>query len=196
MNKKDISIEDITSSSIIPVAYSMDDFNYIINNSDMPCVNLKFGEINNLPKLAETIHKHNRYLVLHMDSVRGIKMSKEGIEFLKNIGTDVLVTNKPSQIEMIKEVGVIAIQNMFLVDSDAFRSGIKYIQKYKPDAVNIMPISIPARYIKQIKEETNIKVLAGGLLVEKEELFEAIDKGISSVFASRREFFINKNIIR
>lgn len=196
MNKNDISIENITSSNIIPVAYSMDDFNYIIKNSDMPCVNLKFGEINNLPKLAEIIHKNNKYLVLHMDSVRGIKMSKEGIKFLKNIGTDVLVTNKPSQIEMIKEVGVIAIQNMFLVDSDAFRSGIKYIQKYKPDAVNIMPISIPARYVKQIKEETNIKVLAGGLLVEKEELFEAIDKGISSVFASRREFFINKNITR
>lgn len=183
----------LLGKQVIPTAFTMNDFKDLLDNSNISCITMKFGDINSLYQLIKTAHSYNKFIILHMDSIKGIAMCDEGIKFLARIGTDALITNKPSQIEIIKIEGILAIQNMFLVDSNALKSGIQSIQKYKPDAVNIMPASIASRYIKEIIDKTGIKIIAGGLISEPDELKEALDKGISAVITSKRELWENKN---
>lgn len=194
MGKKNIN-HILSGYSVIPTAFTMEEFKDILTYPNVSCIVMKFGDINSLYTLLKMAHSNNKYLILHMNSIKGIEMCEEGVKFLARIGTDALITNKPSQIEMVKKEGIIAIQNMFLLNTNALKTGIQAMQKYKPDAVNILPATIPKRFIKEIIYQTGIKIIAGGLIGEIEELEEAIDKGINAVITSRRELWENKNII-
>lgn len=190
MGKKSIN-HILLGNNVIPTAFTMEDFKGILAYPNVSCIAMKFGDINNLYPLLKMAHSHSKHLMLHMNSIKGIDMCEEGVKFLARIGTDALITNKPSQVETVKKEGIIAIQNMFLLDTNALKTGIQSIQKYKPDAVNIMPATIPGKYIREIIDETGVKIIAGGLIGEPEELEEALSKGISAVITSKRELWEN-----
>lgn len=190
MNKKNLN-HILSDSKVIPTAFTVEEFKSILHNPNVSCIAMKFGDINTLYPLIKMAHNYQKRLMLHMNSIKGIDMCEEGVKFLARIGTDSLLTNKPSQVEMVKKEGIVAIQNMFLLDTNALKTGIQSILKYKPDAVNIMPATIPEKYIREIIEETGIKVIAGGLIGEPEELEEALKKGISAIITSRRGLWEN-----
>ena len=68
----------------------------------------------------------------------------------------------------------------------ALETGIRSIRTIRPDAVEILPGVIP-KIIKEIVEETNIPIIAGGLIRDKEDVINGLNAGAIAISTSREE---------
>ena len=66
-----------------------------------------------------------------------------------------------------KEVGLITVQRIFVIDSLSFESGIKMIENYKPDFVEVMPGIVPSA-ISELREKISPPIIAGGMIKKKD----------------------------
>lgn len=179
----------LAGNCVIPAVHTIEEYIYTVKNTNLSCLMVKFGDLESLPELIKDAHQHEKSVMLHLDSIRGIARDSYGIKYLATLGVDALITTKPQWIKTIRESGMIAIQCMFLIDTEAFKNGLESIVKHKPDAVIIMPMSIPGEFVKEIIRKTNVKLIAGGLITKAEDIVEAIDKGIIGVATSKRELW-------
>lgn len=185
-----VKLEQMFSKNfVIASVNTMEDFLDAVNSSQVACIMLKFGDIENLMDLVKTAHYHKKYVIVHIDAVKGIARDIFGIRYLAKIGVDCIDTTKPQLIAAIKSAGMIALQVMFLVDTEALRMGIDSINKNKPDAVIIMPMSIPASVLKKIEKNIGCKIILGGLAASRSDIDKAIKNGAAAVVASRHELW-------
>lgn len=179
----------ILKDKVIASVSTFEKFKEAMLDANVSCIMLKFGNIDNISELVEIAHKKNKKIIVHFDAIKGIAKDQHGIKYLAKIGVDCLNTTKPNLIGAIREAGMVAIQVMFLVDQEDLKAGIESINRNKPDAVIIMPMSIPGKIIKDILQKTKVELFAGGLLTEKEDITECINKGFSAVVTSQEKLW-------
>ena len=73
---------------------------------------------------------------------------------------------------------MIVIQRLFLVDSESVKTGINMLKGFKPDMMEILPASAPARVIEEIKKNAGLPILGGGLVQTAEDVRNALKNGI------------------
>jgi len=186
---KTICTKLFNETKIIPGVRTYDDFKYALTNTTAPSIVLLFGDINMLPGLLSEAQKHNKRLLIHLDLIGGVGKDKAGIKFLSRIGVTGAATTKPQLVKYAREEGMIVIQRMFLMDSEALKSGIHLIQGCKPDAIEVLPASVPASAVQAIIRETGLPILAGGLVHTMEDVASALNNGIHAVSTSKRELW-------
>lgn len=179
----------LCSGTVIPAARNIDDFKYALEHTTAPSVILLFGDIVILPELLTMAQKFKKRLFVHLDLLGGIGKDEAGIRFLARIGVTGLITTKAYLCKTAREEGMIAIQRLFLMDSEALRTGIHLACKYKPDVVEVLPAAVPASAIKQLKEGTGLPILAGGLVHTREDVDNAIKNGICAISASQTDLW-------
>jgi glycerol uptake operon antiterminator len=182
-------IKYLTNGPVIPAARSMEDFKVALSHTISPSVVLLFGDINTLPTLIAQATEHKKRIVLHIDLFDGIGKDKAGIKFLARLGIHAIITTKTHLCRFAREEGMIVVQRLFLMDSDSLRTGLKLVQNFKPDAIEILPGSVPASVVQEMISETGLPILAGGLIRTKEDVDHAVERGISAVSTSRRELW-------
>lgn len=182
--------KDLTKGTkVIPSAASMEQLKYIVENTTFPCVMVKLGDINTIGKIVAYIHQKKKTVMLHMDSVKGISNEKAGFQYLKRIGVDSVITMKSQYIRMIKEAGMIAILGTFLVDSASVSNTFQNVYTNKPDAMIVMPMTVPDDIYRNLQENINIPILAGGLGVNREIVDHVLSLGISSCAVTNRGIY-------
>lgn len=181
-----------SEGQMIASVSTIESFQYAVTCEHISCVMLKFGDIETIGELIASAHWHKKIVIAHLDAIKGVAKDQCGVKFLAKLGVDCLNTTKPQLIGAIRGAGVIAIQVMFLVDGEALKAGIESINKNKPDAVIVMPMSIPGGIIREMSTKTKVALIAGGLLTQKEEIDEAAAKGFCSLVTSRRELWDNR----
>lgn len=175
--------------SVIPAARSKEDFQHAVLQTAAPAVILLFGDINELPWLVRQSQPNKKRLILHIDLFEGIGKDKSGIKFLARAGITALITTKPHLGKIAREEGMIVVQRLFLMDSEALRTGVNMMRGFRPDAVEILPALSPPAVIKELTQEFDIPVLAGGLVRTPEDVAAAIRNGVYAVSTSRRELW-------
>lgn len=179
----------LANGPVIPAARSMEDFKVALTHTISPSVVLLFGDINTLPTLISHANEHKKRIVLHLDLFDGIGKDKAGIKFLARLGIHAIVTTKSHLCRFARDEGMIVVQRLFLMDSDSLRTGLNLVRNFKPDAIEILPGSVPASAVQKLVNETGLPILAGGLIRTKEDVNSAIERGISAVSTSRRELW-------
>lgn len=179
----------ILKNKVIAAVSSIEKFKEAIVAENISCIMLKFGNIDNIGELVECAHRNDKKVIVHLDAVKGISKDSYGIKYLAKLGVDCLNTTKPNLISTIRDSGMVAIQVMFLVDQEALKAGVESINKNKPDSVIIMPMSIPPKIIKDILKRTQTKLIAGGLLTEKNDIFGCLNNGFSAVVTSKSDLW-------
>jgi len=192
----------LTNGPIIPAARSMEVFKAALTHTIVPSVVLLFGDINSLPVLIAQAKESKKRIILHLDLFDGIGKDKAGIRFLARLGITAIITTKSHLCRLARDEGMIVIQRLFLMDSDSLRTGLSLVRSFKPDAIEILPGTVPASVVEEIVRETGLPVLAGGLIRTQEDVDHAIERGISAVSTSRQELWDailiknNKDIIK
>lgn len=128
----------------------------------------------------EEAHKNGKKLYAHMDLAAGIGKDKSGMEFLKNMGIDGIISTKPAMVRTANELGLKAVQRFFLIDSKSVAATIEGIKNSKADMIEVMP-GIATRVIKRIKETTDVPVIAGGLIETSDDVRTAGENGAYAV---------------
>lgn len=174
---------------VIPAARTYDDFKAALAVEAAPSIIVLCGDINTLPAMIIQAEQHGKRLLLHLDLVSGIGKDKAGVQYLARLGLPGVITTKPFLGKLAREAGMLVIQRLFLVDSEALRSGLNLTKTFKPDALEILPASVPARVVAEISEETGLPILAGGLIATAADVAAAIASGICAVSTSHRQLW-------
>lgn len=141
--------------------------------------------------LAENVrkaHEKNKKLYVHIDFASGIGKDKMGIQFVKKMGVDGIISTRVNIIKLAREEGIFTIQRFFIVDSRSVDTTAESLKASKPDMIEIMPGILP-KVIADLKEKAGIPIIAGGLIETKEEVLEALDSGATAVSTGKKELW-------
>lgn len=176
------------TNTVIPSVRNMEQFELALK-SDSPIVLVLFGDILSLPSMVEAAKSCGKGLFVHLDFIGGVGKDDIGIRFLSQMGITGLITTKAYLCHVIRDSGMIAIQRLFLMDSESLRTGINLAVKYKPDIIEVLPGIVPAFSIERIKKETKLAVFGGGLLQSEDDVEAAFKNGITAVSTSNKELW-------
>ncbi len=84
---------------------------------------------------------------------------------------------------------MLAIQRLFLIDTNALEASFKLIEKTKPDYIEVMPGILPPHIIQEVTQHTGISILAGGLIRTKEDIEFALQAGAIAVTTSNPQLW-------
>lgn len=74
------------------------------------------GDAFQLAPFVEQAHKHGKGVVVHVDLVSGIGKDRAGIQYLRQIGVDAIITSRSQLVNAGKAEGLITIQRLLVVD--------------------------------------------------------------------------------
>lgn len=87
-----------------------------------------------------------------------------------------------------KQFDLFCIQRLFILDSQALKTGFASTKQIVPDAIEVMPGIIPS-VISEISVDVHQPVIAGGLVKTKEEVINALKSGAIAVSTSEKSLW-------
>lgn len=138
----------------------------------------------------EAAKERGKAVFVHIDLAEGIGKDKTGIEWLKRIGADGVITTRAQLVRSARETGLLAVQRFFILDSKGMHSIADMIESSHPELIEIMPGVIPKALTLFSKQR--IPVIAGGLIETKQEVTAALSSGAFAVSTGKRELW-NEN---
>ena len=182
--------EALKGSRIVPAVKHLQDLAEVLNIPWVSVVILLGGDINDLEEMLKVRSKYpDKFLLAHVDLLNGIGKDESGIRYLKHLGLEGIVSIKWQLLRYAKENNMLTVQRLFLVDSEAIRTGLKVIKQTSPDALEILPATVPKFVIDELHKATALSILGGGLLRTEEDVRTALSNGLTAVTASRRNLW-------
>jgi len=131
--------------------------------------------------------QNGKFVFIHIDLADGIGKDKTGIEWLKKLGADGVISTRTQLIRAAHDNGLLAVQRFFMLDSKGLHSVAETIENTRPDLIEIMPGVIPKALKLFSRQE--IPVIAGGLIETKQEVTAALSAGAVAVSTGRKELW-------
>lgn len=158
-------------------------------HSSVESVFVLSGEILNVGSVVKVLHQAGKRVFLHVDLIHGLSGDRAGLQYVAHaIGPDGIVTTRSHLIGLAKKEGLITIQRLFVVDSQALSTGVGAVRASNPDALEIMPGVVP-KVITEACTRVNIPIIAGGLISTAGEIDEALAAGAKAVSLSKEELW-------
>ncbi len=146
--------------------------------------------VNTLKDIVLSTHNANKKIFVHMDMTEGIAKDRFGIEYVKDLGVDGIISTRSNIIKMAKKYDLSTVQRFFVIDAHSIDTTVETINNTLPDMVEIMP-GIAVKVIDKMKTLTTLPIIAGGLIETEEEVNIAIDTGASAVSTSNKLLWLN-----
>lgn len=182
-------IEDLLADNpVIAAVRDEDDLENAVK-SKAKIIFILFGDILNIPDISKKLLDNNKKVFIHLDMIGGLKADQAGVKFIKKyVNPCGIITTKAANIKYGNQQGLITIQRMFIVDSLSFKTGIKSLKEACPNAIEVMP-GVSADIIKRIREKVNLPIIAGGLVSQKSDIYNALDAGAVAVSTTCRKLW-------
>jgi glycerol uptake operon antiterminator len=173
----------LNGQSVIPVSKSKRQYDLFLKSSYEFGVHLD-ADLLHLKPISQLAKDNNKKILIHTDLIQGLKNDEYSIEYIcQDIKPFGIISTRPSVIAKAKQRGLMTIQRIFLLDSQALEKSYGIAQKTQADYLEILPGIIPG-FIKKISNDINIPILAGGLVTTKEEVNCALNAGARAVTTS------------
>ncbi len=137
--------------------------------------------------VIKKVHEKGKYILVHIDLAEGIASDKTGIQYLRNIGVDGIISTRGKLIRQAKEMGLITVQRFFALDTQGIESIEEMLSVSSPDFIEIIP-GVIGKVISRFASR-GIPVIAGGLIESKAEITEALSSGASAVSTGKKELW-------
>jgi len=130
-------------------------------------------------------HGRERLILAHVDLIRGIGRDEAGVRFLaRDLGVDGIVTTRGNLIGPAKREGLIAVQRLFVLDSESLEAGVPAVERAAPDAVEVLPGVILPLIAPLLKGTRLPPLIAGGLIRTRAQVDEILAAGAIAVSTS------------
>ncbi len=158
--------------------------------SDVIMIVIMGGSILNFKRMSEKIKAVDKLVFIHIDLVKGIARDSEGVKYLaSNELCDGIISTNGEIVKVAMKEGLMGIQRLFLLDSDAVRTGKQMLRNNKPDALEILPGIASPYFIENVKQDELRPVIAGGLVRTKKEVSDLKEKGVLAVSTGKEELW-------
>ena len=152
--------------------------------SECQVIFLLYGNVVNVDALVQRVHDKNKICIVHMDLVEGLSSREVAVDGLvKLCRPDGIISTKAAMIRRAQQLGLLAIQRYFLLDSLSLQNILTQLDMSRPDFVEVLPGVIPS-VIREITASTDIPIIAGGLIRSKNDVIQALRSGAVAVSTS------------
>jgi len=166
-----------------------DDLAEALKNEHIRTIFLLNGNIATLPALIRRIKAVDRYSLVHLDLMEGVGRDQAGVNYLARLGVDGVISTRPELVRLGQKEKLVTVQRIFMLDSEALKTSIRTALAVKPDAVEILPATVPAYVVANLREALRLPVLAGGLLVTEEDVRAVLKTGVDMISTSRKNLW-------
>ena len=98
------------------------------------------------------------------------------------------MSTRAGVIAKTKQNGLLAIQRLFLLDTNALEKSYVMFGRTQPDYIEVLPGIIPP-IISEVADRTGIPIFAGGLVRTVDDVEHALQAGASAVTTSNIELW-------
>lgn len=149
--------------------------------SDVSVIFLLYGDILTLADTVSRVHTAGKAVFVHLDLVDGLAPREISADFVaRNTAADGIISTKASLTKRGRELGLVAIQRFFLLDSMALNNIERHLSGDSSDLIEILPGLMP-KIIRRVAEAAGKPVIAGGLISDKEDVIGALGAGAAAV---------------
>lgn len=142
------------------------------------------GELAELPNLMKALSREplaGLPVLLHMDLVNGLANDESGLRYLATLERlDGIITVRPHLAPVARKLSLLCILRLFLQDGRAVERGLQVIERWQPDAIEIMP---GVSFLEVADRFSNLPMpcIAGGLIRTPELVSRIIQAGAKAV---------------
>ncbi len=143
-----------------------------------------------LQESAARAHAEGRLLLAHVDLIKGVGRDEAGVRFLaQGLHVDGILTTRANLIGPARREGLIAIQRLFVLDSESLETGLPSVARAAPDAVEVLPGVILPLVASRLKAAGLPPVIAGGLIRTPRQVEEILAAGAVAVSTGERSLW-------
>lgn len=146
-----------------------------------------FGNICNIPKLVESVKERGKHAFVHLDLINGLAAKEIAADYIRSFTkADGVLSTKPQILRHAKEIGLITVLRVFVLDSLALDNIEKLRAACNPDLIELVPGLMP-KIIRQVHSLHRTPLIAGGLIRDKEDTMSALSAGAIIISTSCEE---------
>jgi glycerol uptake operon antiterminator len=124
-------------------------------------------------------HESGKRIFVHVDLADGVGKDRTGLSYLAECGADGIISTRTQLLRQAKELGLVAVQRFFALDSQGLESMAETMESGVADVVEIMP-GVVGKVIARFATG-NTPLIAGGLIETKKEVLSALECGAVAV---------------
>ncbi|BAS27069.1 glycerol-3-phosphate responsive antiterminator [Limnochorda pilosa] len=129
-------------------------------------------------------------LFCHVDLIQGLGKDEVGVRFLaQDLKVDGILTTRRHLVQAARDVGLLAIQRVFMLDSEGLRTALGVLKGGRPDAIEILPALVVPHIAHRLPWEALPPAIAGGLVETRSELEQILATPVKAVSTSREELW-------
>lgn len=149
--------------------------------SDVSVLFLLYGDVLTVGETAERVHRAGKRVFVHLDLVEGLSAKEVAVEFIaRHTCADGIISTKAPLTRRARELGLLAIQRVFLLDSMALNNIGRHTAADASDLIEVLPGLMP-KIIRRIAQTCGQPIIAGGLISDKEDVTGALGAGAVAV---------------
>ncbi len=133
-------------------------------SSDAVLLFILKGDAFQLASFLSQAHRRGKGVVVHVDLVSGVGKDRPGIQFLRQIGVDAIITSRSHLIAAGRAEGLTTIQRLLLLDDAAMEAGVKTIARAQPDIIEVLPGIIFPEVADKLEQVLSGPFIAGGFI--------------------------------
>lgn len=183
------TFQDILIENPIIAAIRNDKDLEAVTAKDNKIVFILYGSIMTIGSIAKKLHEADKIFFVHLDMIDGLRNDEAGIPFIKQEANPYgVITTKQNQVKHARNLGLVTILRLFIIDSKSLVSGAKYVEEVRPAAIEVMP-GVSEKIIKSCVKLMRISVIAGGLIETKEEVIGSLRAGALAISTTRHDIW-------
>lgn len=143
-----------------------------------------YGSIESIPTIVEKLKDRDKVVFIHEDLIEGLSSSSLSSSFIKKYtNADGIITTRSQNAAYARRIGLLAILRFFVLDSLSYNNVKETLKKANCDLVEILPGIMP-KILDDIEKRTSIPIIAGGLISDKKDVFDALNSKAIAVSSS------------
>lgn len=181
------------SHPVIAVARNAADFDDALR-SPVTAIELRAGNLLELPHMMRRAEEARKSVFIYPELIPGLSKDTAGIEFLCDYAKPFgVVSTKRPILQKAKSFGLFTIFQIFMIDTQAYETGLLNAAKLDCDAVEIMPGPLVG-IVRGVAAELSKPIICAGLIKTQGEIESLLEAGAAAVATSRRSLWFANRI--
>lgn len=182
-------ILDMFGQSPIVAAVKTDELLDKAVESECSVVFILYGNICTIGQLVKRVKDAGKTAIVHADLIGGLK-DPVGVDYLKDhTETDGIISTRQVIVRRAKELGLIAGERTFIVDSMAFENcKAQLASGIRPDFLEVMP-GLLDEIISELHTIKDVPLVAGGLIRSKQDILKALHHGACAISTTKSDLW-------
>jgi len=181
----------LLNTEICPVIAAINKWEAVEKCGDVECmmVNVVFGDICTISDIVKQLKKMGKQVFVHVDLITGFASKEICVDFIKKYTeADGIISTKPFLIKRANELGLFTIQRFFMIDFITYANVVKHVHASDPNVVELLPAGL-TKVIRYLCKEIDRPVIAGGLILDKDDVIGALSAGAIAVSTTNQDIW-------